>query len=120
VQGGLTYEYELEAVLADETAETLGTTQATTAQPTTFAILSLYPNPASETMTCLLSVPNAGTVDLQLYDLSGRMVWEKQINVSEPNEMSAVLDVSCLASGVYTLQATCGGLEASARCVVAR
>ena len=120
VVGGLTYEYKLEAVLADESAETLGTTQATTAQPTTFAIVSLYPNPSSETMTCLLSVPNAGLVKLELYDLSGRMVLEKQINVNEPNEMSAVLDVSTLASGVYTLQASCGGAEASARCVVAR
>jgi len=120
VQMGITYEYELEAVLADETAETLGTTQATTAQPTTFGIVSLYPNPSYETMTCLLSVPDAGLVELALYDLSGRMVWEKQINVSEPNEMSAVLDVSCLASGVYTLQASFGSVEASARCVVAR
>ena len=120
VASGITYEYRLEAVLADETAETLGTTQATTAQPTTFAIVSLYPNPAQETMTCLLSVPYAGTVELELYDLSGRMVLKKQINVNEPNEMSAVLDVSSLASGVYTLRATCGGVEASARCVVAR
>jgi hypothetical protein len=48
------------------------------------------------------------------------MLFEKQINVNEPQEMSAVLDVSSLASGVYTLQATCGGVEASARCVVAR
>jgi hypothetical protein len=120
VREGISYEYKLEAVLADETAETLGTTQATAAQPTTFGIVSLYPNPATETMTCLLSVPNAGTVKLALYDLSGRAVLEKQINVSEPNEMSAVLDVSGLASGVYTLQASFGGVEASAGCVVAR
>jgi len=120
VDSGKSYEYKLEAVLADESTETLGTTQATTAQPTTFAIVSLYPNPAYDTMTCLLSVPNAGTVEIQLYDLSGRMVLEKQIKVSEPSEMSAVLDVSSLASGVYTLQATCGGVEASARCVVAK
>jgi hypothetical protein len=120
VRGGLTYEYKLEAVLTDQSAQTLGTAQTTAEQPTTFAILSLYPNPSHETMTCLLSVPDAGTVELALYDLSGRMLLEKQINVSEPNEMSAVLDVSSLASGVYTLQATCGGVEASARAVVAR
>jgi hypothetical protein len=118
--GGEGGEYKLEAVLADESAETLGTTQVTTQQPTTFTIVNLYPNPASETVTCLLSVPNAGSIDLKLYDLSGRIVLEKQIIVSEPNEMSAVLDVSSLASGVYTLQATCGGSGASAKCVVAR
>ena len=119
VVGGITYEYKLEAVLADESTEILGTASCAPTPPA-FGIVSLYPNPASETMTCLLSVPDAGTVELELYDLSGRMVWEKQINVSEPNEMSAVLDVSSLASGVYTLQATCGGVQASARCVVAR
>jgi len=120
VDSGKCYEYRLEAVLADETTETLGTTQVTTEEPTTFAIVSLYPNPSYETMTCLLSVPDAGLVELELYDLSGRMLLEKQINVREPNEISAVLDVSGLASGVYTLQATCGGVEASARCVVVR
>jgi hypothetical protein len=71
-------------------------------------------------MTCLLSVPDAGTVELALYDLSGRMVLEERQEVSEPTEIEAVLDVSCLASGVYTLQASFGGVEASARCVVAR
>jgi hypothetical protein len=120
VNGGEGGEYKLEAVLADESTETLGTTQVTTQQPVTFAIVSLYPNPASKTVTCLLSVPTAGSVDLKLYDLSGRIVLEKQVNVSEPNEIPAVLDVSSLASGVYTLQATCGGSGASARCVVAK
>jgi len=119
VQGGLTYEYKLEAVLVDESTEILGTASCAPTPPA-FGIVSLYPNPAYETMTCLLSVPNAGTVELELYDLSGRMVLEKQINAIEPNEISVVLDVCTLASGVYTLQATCGGVEASARCVVAR
>lgn len=88
--------------------------------PASFAILNLYPNPVAETMTCLLSVPEPGRVKLALYDLSGRMVYEESVLVSEPNEVSVQLDVASLASGTYTLQATCGGVEASARCVVTR
>jgi len=117
VDGGITYEYCLEAVL-EEGAETLGTTQVTTGKPSTFAILSLYPNPASETVTCLLSIPEGGIVELSLYDLSGRMVIEESYELSEPTELSAQLDVSSLASGVYTLQATCGDIQVSKRAVV--
>jgi hypothetical protein len=120
VQGGLTYEYKLEAVLADETAETLGTTQATTAQPTTFAILSLYPNPSQETMTCLLSVHNAGLVKLELYDLSGRIVASQTLAAEAPGEITAEMDVAELASGVYSLQAKSNGQEATGKVVVAR
>lgn len=120
VDGGTTYEYRLEAVLADDSAQTLGTTQTTTAQPTTFAILSLYPNPTTETMTCLLSVPSAGQVELTLYDLSGRIVQEERINADETTELSVQFDVSSLASGVYVLHATLNGAEANARFVIAR
>lgn len=114
------YEYKLEALLDVEKAETLGTTQATTGKPTSFAILALYPNPASDTLTCLLAVPSAGAVELALYDLSGRLVFDKHLEVSEPTELSAVLDVSELASGVYTLWASSAGAEVSERAVVVR
>lgn len=88
--------------------------------PQTFAILALYPNPSSDYLTCLLALPEAGTVELALYDLSGRVVLRAQFEATEPTEMEAVLDVSGLASGVYTLRANQGDAQVSARAVVVR
>jgi len=121
VESGIAYEYKLEAVLADDSAETLGTTQATAGiPPASFAILALYPNPASDVLTCLLAVPEPGTVELQLYDLSGRLVLSKQFEASEPTELEAQLNIFSLASGVYTLRASSAAMEVSERAVVVR
>ena len=120
VEPGVAYEYKLKAVLADDSPETLGITQATAGQPTSFAILALYPNPASDYLTCLLAMPEAGPVELMLYDLSGRLVLEKRLEVTEPTELEAILDVSELASGIYTLRASSGGAQVSSRAVIAR
>ena len=117
---GVAYEYRLEAVLADDAPEILGTTQATAGQPASFAILALYPNPSSDYLTCLLALPEAGAVELALYDISGRLVLERQFEATEPTEMEAVIDVSGLASGVYTLRANQGGAIITARAVVAK
>jgi len=121
VEANVAYEYKLEAVLDDDSPETLGTTQATAGlQPTSFAILALFPNPASDYLTCLLAMPEAGLVEIALYDLSGRLVLEKRLEATEPTELGAVFDVSGLASGVYTLRASYDAAEASARAVVVR
>jgi hypothetical protein len=112
-------EYRLEAVLADKSTEILGTASCAPTPPA-FAITRLYPNPASDMLTCLLSIPNAGLVNLELYDLSGRLVASQKLEAGKVTELEAVMDVSSLASGVYTLQATCNGAEAKAQCVVAR
>jgi hypothetical protein len=71
-------------------------------------------------LTCLLSVPDAGLVKLELYDLSGRLVASQKLEASDAIEMEAVIDVSSLTSGVYTLKAACNGAEANAQCVVAK
>jgi len=121
VESGVAYEYKLEAVLADDRPETLGTTQATAGlPPVSFAILALYPNPASDYLTCLLALPSAGVVELTLYDLSGRLVLEKRLEATEPTELEAGLDVSGLASGVYTLQASGFGTTTEGRAIIAR
>ncbi len=121
VESGVAYEYKLEAVLADDSPETLGTTQATAGlPPASFAILALYPNPASDMLTCLLAMPEVGIVQLTLYDLSGRLVLKQQLEATEPTELEATLDVSMLASGVYTLRASYYGAEVSARAVIIR
>jgi len=118
VESGVAYEYRLEAVLSDDSAETLGITQATAGLPTSFAIIALYPNPALDELVCLLALNNAGAVGLAVYDLSGRLILDARLELSEPGETEVVLDVSGLAGGVYTVRASCGGEEVSASVVV--
>ena len=44
------------------------------------------------------------------------MVLEERQEVSQPTKIEAVLDVSSLASGVYTIKASLGGVEVSPAC----
>jgi hypothetical protein len=115
-QGG---EYKLEAVLTDQSTETLGTTSCAPTRPA-FAITKVYPNPASDVLNIALTVPQAGEIVLELYDLTGRLVTSAAFTADSAGETSAKLDVSGLASGLYTLRAVQDGAEVTARAVVAR
>ena len=119
VQQGKSYEYRLEAVLADESTEILGTASCAPAPPA-FAITKVYPNPASDVLNIALTLPQSGGVTLELYDLTGRVVASKDIQAVSAGEFSDKLDVGGLANGVYTLRATQGDLSASERIVVVR
>ena len=119
VDSGKSYEYRLEAVLADESTEILGTASCAPAPPA-FAITKLYPNPASDVLNIALTLPQAGEVTLELYDLSGRVVSSKNIQAVSAGELSEKLDVSGLANGVYTLRATQMNETTSERVVVVR
>jgi hypothetical protein len=112
-------EYKLEAVLADQSTETLGTTSCAPAPPA-FAITKVYPNPASDVLNIALTLPQAGEVTLDLYDLSGRLVKSTAFTADSAGETFAKLDVSGLASGLYTLQVSEGGGQAIKRVVVSR
>jgi len=120
VEANVAYEYKLEAVLSDESAETLGTTQATAGQPTSFAILALYPNPASEQVTVFLSLPNTEIVELAIYDIAGRLIMRHSSGELQAGEKSVILNTRELASGVYTLSASSPSGEDNARMVIIR
>jgi hypothetical protein len=119
VEPGKFYEYKLEAVLADESTEILGTASCAPAPPA-FAITKVYPNPASDLLNIALTLPQSGKVTLELYDLTGRVVTSKDIQVISAGELSEQLEVSGLANGVYTLRATQMNLSASERVVLVR
>ena len=120
MESGKAYEYKLEAVLVDQSAQTLGTCQVTTEQSISFAITKLYPNPASDVLNITLTLPQAEEVTLELYDISGRVVANKEIALNTPGEFTEQLDVSGLANVVYTLRVTQGSVSASERAVVVR
>jgi len=114
------YQYLLSAISSDGKEERLGVANGETGNTTrAFTITALYPNPVKSILTGHLSIPQTGNVALKLYDLSGRIVLEKRLDLSE-GEQEISLDLSHLAVGVYNLQASTDGLAASKRIVVAR
>ena len=61
--------------------------------------LALYPNPTNGAL--ILTTPLRGRAILSVYDAQGRMVMDKNIDVSDSE---ITLDVSALESGLYVLQ----------------
>jgi hypothetical protein len=117
---GQNYTYRLTALTAAGREEILGNTNGAVHNiPTRFAFNAVYPNPAKTLVSCRLTLPQASPVTLNLYDVSGRMVLSKQVTLSE-GEQEAALDVTGLSKGVYTVQANCGGENATKRIVVSK
>jgi hypothetical protein len=70
------------------------------------AALSLYPNPANTELNVTLTLDKGGMYTVAFFDLQGRMVKEKLVNV-EPNQ-NLRFDISDLESGVYLFQVSNG------------
>ena len=70
--------------------------------PTVFAVSGNYPNPFNPTTTFAYELPVTSPVELQLYDLNGRLVMDHNAGIKPPGKYTFVLDASSLASGLYT------------------
>lgn len=65
--------------------------------------LALYPNPASDQVTVEFNLENAGSIRIELMDVSGRLVQTMPVNASS-GEQRVKIDVAALASGMYQLR----------------
>jgi hypothetical protein len=68
----------------------------------TSLILDAYPNPAEDMLNIIFSNSEAGRYNVNLVDLSGRIVRSEQIEAME-GDNRLIWDVSALQSGVYFL-----------------
>jgi hypothetical protein len=59
---------------------------------------SVFPNPASETISILFNSKNTQSIDIQLFDLQGKLLKKQTITQNE-----ATIDVATFAEGVYLL-----------------
>lgn len=115
-----TYEYKLEAVL-DTSSLLLGNTQSDAkTNPGSFAISSIFPNPASDSVNLELVLPDNSNVEIEIYDLSGRLVMQKNLGELSAGEQRIELITSGLQSGVYTIIAQNSSEKSSVRLVVTR
>lgn len=65
--------------------------------------LSVYPNPASDKVSVKFNFNESKTSTLEVFDLSGRMVYSESI-ATEVGENIVELDLSSLSSGTYFLK----------------
>jgi hypothetical protein len=124
VSEGKTYEYRLEAVYKKswgEFSETIGTTKTTySGEKESFSIVSVYPNPASDIVHCVMNIPYSGQVRVEIYDISGRRVSENSFFAYNEGETEGNVDVSKLINGVYEIKAFLDNECARTRMVITR
>jgi hypothetical protein len=119
VDTGITYEYKLKVVVEEEST-TLGTTTGICGLPTSFAITSIHPNPATDEVTITLSTPESVDVVIEVYDITGRVVKSISIGEVETGEHTEVISTNELSSGVYTVKAITGVEQSTGKMIVVR
>lgn len=103
VAGGFVEQTGIDALALLWTLSSDGTTSLDDKRPALTA--AVYPNPLQQGETLHFSGLEAGTYEVQLFDLRGRIVLEQLVDSPAPGaELS--LAMPHLAKGVYTLQLT--------------
>ena len=69
--------------------------------------ISLYPNPADNTLNLNVALPGTSSVDVKITDLLGKTVLVKHIESMTANDTEAI-DVEALASGAYLVNVKIG------------
>ena len=77
--------------------------------PSEFGIVSAYPNPFNARTRIVYGLPEAARVDLAVYDLSGRRVYELASGRQEAGIHTVTFDGSGFASGIYMVHLEAGG-----------
>ncbi|TKJ41266.1 hypothetical protein CEE37_06255 [candidate division LCP-89 bacterium B3_LCP] len=86
--------------------------------PDNFSLQGAYPNPFNPSTTLSFALPEAAKVELQVFDISGRLV----VNLIDGNRNAGIhqvtFDASGLASGVYICKLKAGSFTASQKMVL--
>lgn len=88
--------------------------------PSTFELRPHYPNPVQTTAKLEFALPQAETVEVEIFDIIGRRVMHDTGTPMEAGWQSVTLDASRLASGVYFYRLTAGEHRVSNKIVVVK
>jgi len=88
---------------------------------TPFALSGLRPNPSRGAPVAAFTLARRGNVRLELFDLSGRRVWDHTMDALAPGPHLVPLDpMGALRSGLYIIRLTQGDLTVASRGMVLR
>lgn len=108
VQKDVKYYYRLKQIDFDGTSSFSGLAEVEGELPVGFFLFQNYPNPFNPTTTIAFSLPKAMTVNLRLYDITGKEVAEIFSGDLSQGYHKMNIDGSVLASGIYTCRLVAG------------
>jgi hypothetical protein len=82
--------------------------------------LNIYPNPATDLLNIDLTLSNESIVKMELYDLSGRLVYSNYSGRLRMGDHDLSLEVSGLRKGTYTLRVIVGEEAINRKVVITR
>ncbi|MFN4255010.1 MAG: pre-peptidase C-terminal domain-containing protein [Saprospiraceae bacterium] len=88
-----------------ETGEEAAERSSTTPEPA----LNLFPVPATDRLTMAVNMPKEDTVDVQVFDMTGKLVLSRSDIRGEAGTHSELFDVSSLPAGTYVAKVQVGG-----------
>jgi hypothetical protein len=82
---------------------------------------TIFPNPASSSVTCVIQLESSDPVMFSIVDLQGKTVYQDNLDHLHPGNNQMELDVSDLQDGIYFCQLTQHGkLIAKQKLVISR
>ena len=88
--------------------------------PLAISEMEVYPNPARSQSTVRFTVQNDVSVQVRLYDMTGRVVYSAERGTLLPGIYDAVIPTTSLAPGIYRLLVSTGDAAASTTLSVIR
>jgi aminopeptidase N len=79
--------------------------------------IKIFPNPASDYINILLLNPKIKTLDMQLYSITGQLVYKKQKDLIGQDELINI-PVSQFASGIYLLKVSGANIRETKKIVI--
>jgi len=90
----------------DLNLEFVNTYTVTEIEPTSFDLISIYPNPFNPTITIDFSLQNKSKVNIDIYNINGIFISNLENSYIENGPHRYVWDASGYASGIYLLKLT--------------
>ncbi|MCD4734148.1 T9SS type A sorting domain-containing protein [bacterium] len=120
-EAGVEYAYYLEVTEFDGTVSRFGPSEVVVpGMVSELALSDPYPNPADESLTIHYELTQNGSVELNVYDLSGRLVETLVSGEQTAGRHSVSWDSSTSATGVYLLRLEATGEAITKRAVISR
>jgi photosystem II stability/assembly factor-like uncharacterized protein len=88
--------------------------------PSDYKLEQNYPNPFNPSTTISFSIPNAGNVTLEVYDISGKLVKTLVNDFRQAGSHSVTMNASELASGVYMYKLISGSFTETKKMVLVK